>query len=88
MVKVDKSELEEACQLARSFPDMSPPVQSYYIGCKKQGDELYLYWKDKQGRYWYETKSAQKHGFQNRTVQGGIFMPLLLRGAEKREKQQ
>ncbi len=58
MVKVDKSELEEACQLARSFPDMSPPVQSYYIGCKKQGDELYLYWKDKQGRYWYETKSG------------------------------
>lgn len=58
MPLLDKPELEEAYQLAQSFPDMSPPGQSYYIGCKKQGSELYLFWKDKQGRYWYETKSG------------------------------
>ena len=28
---------------------------------------------------WYQTKSGRQQGFQNRTVQGGIFMPLLLR---------
>ena len=26
---------------------------------------------------WYETETAEKHGFTNRTVQGGLFMPLL-----------
>lgn len=26
---------------------------------------------------WYETKTAEQVGFQNRTVQGGLFMPLL-----------
>ncbi len=58
MPLLDKPELEEACQLAWSFPGMSPPVQSYYIGCKKQGSELYLFWRDKQGGYWYEIKSG------------------------------
>ena len=32
---------------------------------------------------WYETVSGKPHGFQNRTVQGGIFMPLLLRRKEQ-----
>lgn len=58
MPLLDRPELEEAYQLAQSFPDISPPGQSYYIGCKKQGGELYLFWKDKQGKYWYETKSG------------------------------
>ena len=26
---------------------------------------------------WYDTVSAKQIGFQNRTVQGGLFMPLL-----------
>lgn len=29
---------------------------------------------------WYMTESAGQRGFQNRTVQGGLFMPLLLAG--------
>ena len=28
---------------------------------------------------WYQTGSGRQQGFQNRTVQGGIFMPLFLR---------
>lgn len=28
---------------------------------------------------WYQTVSGRQQGFQNRTVQGGIFMPLFLR---------
>jgi hypothetical protein len=28
---------------------------------------------------WYDTVTAKQCGFQNRTVQGGLFMPLLLR---------
>ena len=35
---------------------------------------------------WYETVSGKPHGFQNRTVQGGIFMPLLLRRKEQGRK--
>lgn len=30
---------------------------------------------------WYQTVSGRQQGFQNRTVQGGIFMPLFLRMA-------
>lgn len=37
---------------------------------------------------WFDTKTARQQGFQNRTVQGGLFLPLLLRrGLEKPERQ-
>ena len=36
---------------------------------------------------WYDTVSSKQIGFQNRTVQGGIFMPLLWKKQRKdREK--
>jgi hypothetical protein len=28
---------------------------------------------------WYDTVTGKKCGFQNRTVQGGLFMPLLVK---------
>lgn len=53
---MDKQELEEAYRGARSFPDLTPPNKSYYIGCKKHGKDVYLFWRDESGNYWYETE--------------------------------
>jgi len=55
-MSMDKLELEKVYKNARSFPDLAPPNRSYYIGCKKQGNDVYMFWKDESGNYWYETE--------------------------------
>lgn len=53
--EMDRSVLDEAYSEARSFQGLSPPQGAQYIGCQRRPSGLYLYWKDREGKYWYET---------------------------------
>lgn len=33
-----------------------------YIGSMKQGDKIFVFYQDPQGKYWYETKFQEAHG--------------------------
>lgn len=54
--EMDRLELEEAHEKARSFPGLHPPENARYIGYQKSGTQKYLYWKDSRGNYWYDTE--------------------------------
>lgn len=54
--EMDMEELERAYQNAWSFPALEPPNQARYIGFQKYPTGRYLYWKDAEGNYWYDTE--------------------------------
>lgn len=54
--EMDMQELERAYRKAWSFPDMQPPNCAHYIGYRMHQTGKYLYWKDSEGNYWYDTE--------------------------------
>lgn len=54
--EMDMQELEQAHRKAWSFPDIQPPNNAQYIGYRMHKTEKYLYWKDSEGNYWYDTE--------------------------------
>lgn len=58
--EMDQRELDRAKEDARSFPGLSPPSGSCYIGYRKGKSGKYLYWKDSRGNYWYETERGME----------------------------
>lgn len=54
--EMDVQELEQACEKAWSFPDLHPPNNARYIGYQRHPTGRYLYWKDSDGKYWYDTE--------------------------------
>lgn len=53
--EMDRQELETAHREARSFPGMHPPMGARYIGYRREHGEVYMYWKDSSGKYWYDS---------------------------------
>ena len=79
--EMDMQELETAQEQARSFPDLLPPGQARYIGYLKHRTGRYLYWKDSEGKYWYETergmafKQEMDNAQKKKRASGRIRMP-------------
>lgn len=71
--EMDQWELDQASRDARSFPGLSPPAGSCYIGYQRRKSEKYLYWRDSRGNYWYETE-------------GGMEFKRLMEQARKQKK--
>ena len=49
------TDLEEAQQMAMSFPGVRPPNNAGYIGSIQGKTDQYNYFKDMNGNYWFDT---------------------------------
>lgn len=71
--EMDLQELETAHENAWSFPDLYPPNNARYIGYRRHPTGRYLYWKDSDGKYWYDTE-------------GGMAFKRTMKEAQKKKK--
>lgn len=51
-----EEELEKAWSNAYSIESRKAPGRIDYIGSLVKGDRMYLFYKDKDNRYWYRSK--------------------------------
>lgn len=71
--EMDAWELRQAYEKAWSFPEVRPPNNARYIGYQLHPTGRYLYWKDADGKYWYDTE-------------GGMTFKKAMEEAQKRKK--
>lgn len=53
------TELDEALKEARSFSGLTPPNNAEYIESVRRNGEIYHFYKDATGNYYYDTESGR-----------------------------
>ncbi len=74
----EKELLEEARSKAWSFSGLTPPNNAKYIGAIQKENDIYFYYQDKEGNFYYDSQ-------QNRCFE--LAMKEAKRKKEKRKKE-
>lgn len=55
----EKEVLEEARKDAWSFPGLTPPNNAVYIGAIETKEDVYFYYQDKEGNFYYDSQQMR-----------------------------